>query len=42
MRGDRNRSHYRGSNVGWQDLFNEHHIHLFDEVNGDLVDLLGY
>lgn len=36
------KSHYRRSSGDWQDVFTQHHIQLFNRINGDLVRLLGY
>ena len=36
------RSHYRRNKKDWREMFEDRHIDLFQNVNGDLVDRLGY
>jgi hypothetical protein len=35
-------SHYREKASKWEEAFNKQHIELFQDVNGDLLDLLDY
>ncbi len=42
VRGEDAKSHYRRGGSDWREVFTEEHERLFRQVNGNLVELMGY
>jgi hypothetical protein len=39
---DKEMSHYRNNGKTWEELFTKEHLKLFNNLNGNIIDLLGY